>query len=216
VEENQTDVTSMSENETPIGETSSVVGERPSPILIEPLPGSNMKEPAWDRLTHRQRLFVRAYIQSNGDPAQAMIVAGIDPHPCRKNDGDAILQTGRNILKDRYVKQAIKEYWEAYHMAPEEVIGRLAQQARNDAMRYVTHDEEGVPRLDTQKMVEDGNAHLIKGIRVDQKGQVVIETHDSQAALVHVGRSMQMFGDKNQNDVTVGVKRLIGVSEDEL
>jgi phage terminase small subunit len=199
----------MSENETPIGEL-------PSPTLIQALPGWRDETPAWDHLTKRQRQFVRAYIQSNGDPAQAMAVAGIDPHPCRGNDQAAILQTGRNLLKSRYVKQAIKEYWEAYHMEPAEVIGRLAQQARNDAMRYVTHDEEGIPKLDTERMVRDGNAHLIKGIRVDQKGQVVIETHDAQTALVHVGRSMQMFGDKNQTDVTVGVKRLIGVSEDEL
>lgn len=175
------------------------------------LQNTEREKPAWEYLDDRQRAFVRAYISCGGNIEQATIRSG-----WQVRTGYSPLSTGRALLEHYYVKKAIREYWDAMHMTPEEVIGRLAQQARNEIMAYIIHDGDGNPKLDTKRLVEEGKSHLIRGLKTDSKGNLNVEVYNAQDALVHIGRSMQMFGDSDKTNVTIGVKRLVGVSEDEL
>lgn len=203
----------MSEEETTNHTLDGEASNREVRVLTSPVVSLQSEEepPAWDMLNERQRTFVRAYISCGGQIEQAAIRAGWN-HRIGYNP----LSAGRTILSNYWVKKAIREYWDSKYMSPEEVIGRLSEQARNEIMVYLIHDNEGNLKLDTQRMVAEGKSHLVKGLKMDNKGNLVIEVFNAQDALVHIGRSMQMFGDSDKTQVNIGVKRLIGISEDEI
>jgi phage terminase small subunit len=162
---------------------------------------------AYDRLPYRRKLFVDAYIRLNGNGTRAAIEAGYSAK-CAYAEASRLLRIAE-------VAEAIADYWRERAMSPEEVIGRLSEQAKNEAAAYIRHNDEGEAYLDTERMIADGKQHLIAGLKRDARGNLMIELFDAQEALVHVGRSMQLFGDSNRMNAVVGVKRLIGVSEDE-
>lgn len=162
--------------------------------------------PAFERLTLNQQQFVIAYLRT-ANAYKSAIEAGYSPRSANT--------LGSRLLHNVCIREAISDYWRSKHMTPEEVIGRLAEQARNEASLYIMRSEEGETYIDIERMAEDGKLHLIRSIRQDGNDNLVVETHDSQAALVHIGRSMQLFGDSDKQQLNIGVKRLIGVSEDE-
>lgn len=107
---------------------------------------------------------------------------------------------------------AIEARWQAEIMGKTEVLGRLSEQGRVNPGIFFTkkqgiiYNKKGAPLLD-----EDGNpltqeyedidwdvvrekGHLIKSLARTQYGWK-IEMYDGQAALVHMGRHMQLFTD---------------------
>jgi phage terminase small subunit len=95
-------------------------------------------------------------------------------------------------------------------MSADEVLQRLADQARGDASDYLTIDHN-IVMLDLEKMKADGKTHLIKRYS-DTKNGTVIELYDAQAALVHIGRHHGLFVDRKEIDI----KDLRGLSDEEL
>lgn len=84
-------------------------------------------------------------------------------------------------------------------MGADEVLVRLAEQARAEYARYIT--EFGTVDLD--RMIAEGKGHLIKGIKWDRDGRRIVEFHDAQTALVHLGRHHKLFTDRTEEDVHV-------------
>lgn len=80
-------------------------------------------------------------------------------------------------------------------MSANEVIGRLAQQARAEQSQFFSSAFGQAFFVDLKAMCEAGYGHLIKSVTHDGKtGQVTkIEFHDTQAALVHLGKAMSLF-----------------------
>jgi hypothetical protein len=85
-------------------------------------------------------------------------------------------------------------------MSANEVLDRLAEQARAAYSAYLTVDG-----VDLQRMVDDGKAHLIKGIKDTQYGRV-IEFHDAQTALVTIGKHHKLWTDNVQQSGEIIVK----------
>ena len=95
-------------------------------------------------------------------------------------------------------------------MSADEVLQRLAEQARSDASDFLTIDEN-IVMLDLAKMKAAGKTHLIKKFSSTKNGTVV-ELYDAQAALVHIGRHHKLFVDRKEIDI----KDMRGLSDEEL
>ncbi len=80
-------------------------------------------------------------------------------------------------------------------MPEAEVLGRLADQARNDIGEFLEfRDGLRTPILNLAQAQD--KLHLIKKIIYGKDGKITIELHDSQSALVHLGRHHGSFTDK--------------------
>lgn len=75
-------------------------------------------------------------------------------------------------------------------MGPDEVLLRLAEQARAEYSAYLQIDGT----VDLARLLQDGKGHLIKGIKETAHGRT-IEFYDGQAALVHLGKHHGLFKD---------------------
>lgn len=101
---------------------------------------------------------------------------------------------GYRLLKENaeiaeYVQQRLTET----AMSADEVLMRLAEQARGVHSDYI--QEDGT--IDVARMVKDGKAHLIKKISYT-KGRKEYEFYDVQAALVQLGKHHKLFVDRQE------------------
>lgn len=154
-------------------------------------------------LTDKRRMFVETYFLVGWNATEAARRVGY-----KYPEVD-----GARLKNDPEIDAAIKARISEAAMSADEVLHRLAEQARNEFAGYIITNGEGTPSVDTQAMIEDGKAHLIKGIKYDKMGNVIIESFDAQAALVHIGRHHKLFTDKMSLDVEDArekLKRLFG------
>lgn len=79
-------------------------------------------------------------------------------------------------------------------MAADEVLARLAAQARGNIMDFIDTEVVG-GKPDLNKAEERGLLHLVKTIAWTKQG-VRLELYDAQAALVHIGRHLGLFKDR--------------------
>lgn len=96
-------------------------------------------------------------------------------------------------------------------MTADEVLIRLAEQARSEQSRYLT--SEGI---NLEMLIADGRAHLVKGIKETKYGRE-IEFYDAQAALVHIGKHHKLFTDniEHSGSVDLIVKGYVTVTPDD-
>lgn len=142
-------------------------------------------------MTNRQRLFLEEYLKC-GNATESAKKAGY-------SQKTAYAQ-GQRLLKKAEVQQALQQRLSDKVMAANEVLERITAIARNEASTYVRAPAEGKPYLDVAAMIQDGKTHLIKGITYTRSGDAVIETFDSLAALVNIGRHYKLFTDKMEVD----------------
>jgi len=95
------------------------------------------------------------------------------------------------LLKNVKVAAAIKSTLKARILSTEEILARLAEMGQSAHADYVKEDGT----VDIKKMVNDGNAHLIKGIKETKYGRVY-EFHDAKSALELHGKYYAMWKDK--------------------
>jgi phage terminase small subunit len=156
-------------------------------------------------LTHKQRRFVDAFLgESNGNASEAARVAGY-----------AIPgQQGYENLKKPEIAAEITRLYAEKCMGPDEVLARLADQARGIG-NYVRCLDRQRPYVDIQALQADGKAHLVRGIKYTDKGQCIVEFYDAQTALLNIGRHHELFTDKQKSE---GTLNLIydDLSEDEI
>lgn len=134
-----------------------------------------------EKLTDKQRAFILEYpIDFNA--TQAAIRAGYSPKTAR--------QAGTRLLSNVYIQENIELEFKDRVMSLNEVLLRLSKQAISSIGDFI--DEHGA--IDWKIVKAKG--HLIRKITHHKDGRSTIELHDSQAALVHLGRYYSLFKDR--------------------
>ena len=140
-------------------------------------------------LSNKRRVFVEEYLRC-WNATEAAKRAGYSPRTARSQ--------GQRLLTNVDIQAEIKARTAEKAMQADEVLARLAEQARAEYASYLNDDGT----VDLQRMIEDGKAHLIKGTKWDRHGNLVVEFHDAQAALVHIGRHLKLFTENINHNVT--------------
>ena len=133
-------------------------------------------------LSNKQRVFIEAYLRS-WNATQAAIEAGYSPKSARV--------IGHENLTKPDISAEIQRRVGEITMSADEVLVRLAEQARAAYSDYLTPDGT----VDFTRLIADGKGHLVKGIKDTAQGRN-IEFHDAQAALVQIGKHHKLFTDK--------------------
>lgn len=138
-------------------------------------------------LTDKQAIFVEHYLTSF-NATEAAKQAGY------KGDRNALATIGHANLKKDEIAEAISLRIKEAAMGADEVMMRLAEQARASYSQYI--DEDG--KVDFEKIIKDKKAHLIKSIKHTPYGKNV-EFYDAQAALQFVGKYHGLFVDRTEH-----------------
>ncbi len=145
-------------------------------------------------LSDKQRRFIDEYLKC-WNAAEAARLAGYSEKTARS--------IGSENLTKPDIEAEIKRRLDESAMSADEVLSRLAEQARATIGDFVSLDEAAQDgkqvselRFDFTKAVKAGKMHLIKSLRQDKDGNWRLELHDAQAALVHLGRHHKLFTDQ--------------------
>lgn len=110
---------------------------------------------------------------------------------------------GWENLQKPAIADRIKQRLAESAMSADEVLSRLAEQARGEGNQYLAEDG----KLDFAQLIADGKGHLIKAIRPTKNGNV-IEFYNAQGALQWLGKYHGLFTERV--DVTTGGERVKG------
>ena len=139
-------------------------------------------------LTSKQRAFVEYYLGEcyfNG--AEAARKAGYAAK-------SANVQAAQNLASPS-IQQAIANRLADMQVSADEVLSRLADQARGTMDDFVTFYDGGrIPAIDFNKARERGKLHLLKKFSITKAG-ITFELYDAQAALTLIGKHLALFAD---------------------
>jgi len=93
------------------------------------------------------------------------------------------------------IQEAIKKRIATKAMSADEVILRLAEQARADLGDFLLPVSQGKAIIDLEKA--DGNTHLVKRYTHTKQG-VTIELYSAQRALELLGKAHRLFTEKHE------------------
>jgi len=142
-------------------------------------------------LNYRQQRFLDAYLVS-GNGSDAATKAGYAKPR----------QAAVRLLTNVYIAAEIKSRLNQGIMEADEVLERLAEQARINIYEFINLDyaidDEGneVARYSLNWEAVKEKGHLIKTITSTSKGHPKIELHDGQTALIHLGKHHRLFVDR--------------------
>lgn len=147
------------------------------------------------KLRGKQKLFAEEYVIClNGTLAAER--AGYDAVNRR-----TLASIASENLRKPDIRAYIDKLLSEKAMSREEILGRLAAQARGDIGDLL----DATGNLDLRVARESGMSHLIKEIELtttiyeDKEVHTSkVKIHDPQAALVHLGRALAMFTDKTE------------------
>lgn len=108
-----------------------------------------------------------------------------------KSSRDAARRNASRLMTNDDIREEIQQRVDEQTMSANEVLSRLAEQARGEHGKYI--NEYGA--VDLPQLIADGKGHLIKGVKETAHGKT-IEFYDAQAALVHIGKHHRLFADK--------------------
>lgn len=141
---------------------------------------------------------------------------------------ESAMRLGSRWLRKVEVQKEIQEYFKAKHMAVDEVLGRLAEQARASHNPFVEITSDGFVYFDFSNPEAREYMHLIKKIKtkrqrlVEGHGEgaetwehewVEVELHDQQRALELIGRHLKLFNDKLEVEHTLNIEGLTDVMD---
>ena len=135
-------------------------------------------------LKGKQRNFVEEYLKC-WNASEAARRAGYSAR-----DADS---RGCKLMKLAKVQAVIRERLQEKAMGTDEVLARLAEQARGSLGDYlIVEGEAGKEevRFDLAKLVRDGKGHLLRAVTVNK---VRIEFYDAQAALGLLAKHQGLF-----------------------
>ena len=143
-------------------------------------------------LTHKQALFVEAFLgTAKGNATEAARIAGY---------ADPEARTGR-LQRSPAVRAALRERVDRMAMTADEVLARLAEQARGSIEDCLTFPNGATtPMLDLEKARRIGKLHLVRSLRPGKFG-VAVELYDAQAALALLGRYHGLFIERHEHEV---------------
>ncbi len=143
----------------------------------------------------KQEAFLHAYLRTF-NATQAAKEAGYS--------AKTAYSYGHDLLKNPEIVARVREELEHRAMAAQEVLARLAAQARADVSDLI---DPATLTLDWKRAQESGATHLIKKIKQtiitgDEKQTEIFEfeLYDAQSALVHIGKHLGLF--KERLDIT--------------
>ncbi|TET13676.1 MAG: terminase small subunit [Dehalococcoidia bacterium] len=145
-------------------------------------------------LTSKRRVFVEEYLRCWNATEAARRVGYKHPN-----------KLGPRLVKVGIIAEEIKRRIAEKAMATDEILLRLADQARTDMGPFVIESDDNLT-LDWEKLKEAGLTHLVKSLTPTRYG-TKIELHDAQAALMHLARSHGMF--KDRMDITSGGEPIV-------
>ena len=135
-------------------------------------------------LTERQKLFVEQYAKNGFNARAAAKAAGYKLK----------FQGAYRLINDPKIKAAIRARFQDHLMEADEVLARLASQARGDVGDYI--DDEG--NVDFKKLKEDGKSHLVESISDSKYGKRV-QFYSTQKALALIGKYHRLFAERIEN-----------------
>ena len=146
-------------------------------------------------LTPTDRRFVAALLVG-----QSLTDAYLHANPTY--DGQNARKLGWKLRQKEGVQSAIDEYFHAQEMGVHELIARMSQQARNEAMAYLRPNGS----VDLAAIIRDGKQHLVKGTKYDKDGRLIVEFIPAFDSQVQIGRFLSIWTDKT--DLTTGGEKL--------
>jgi phage terminase small subunit len=147
-------------------------------------------------LTNKRKAFVQEY-PKDFNATQAAIRAGYSEKTA--------YSIGQELLKIPEIADEIKSSLDERAMSADEVLLRLAEQARGDHSKYLTGDG-----VDMDALIADGKAHLVKAIKPTAHG-MTIEFYDAQSALALIGKHHKLFVERHEHTGADGGELNIGV-----
>lgn len=167
-------------------------------------------------LSAKQQAFVEEYLRT-GNATRSAVAAGYSAKTAE--------QIGHQLLKKTSVADEIARRFEAKAMAADEVLARLAEQARFNPVPYILFEEirneegeliaKAFRGIDLDKLQEDGLGHVLKGISKTRNG-LKIEFHDAQRALELIGKHLGLFKERIEHSGQIDMARVEQMSDDEL
>lgn len=157
-------------------------------------------------LNYRQQRFLDEFLKS-GNGADAARRAGYANKTAR--------QTSDRLRTNKYISDQIKLRTGQSAMEADEVLERLAEQARMNINMFIkketifTEGENEVNKLSLDWDAIEKYGHLIKSITATAHGPK-LELHDGQTALIHLGKHHRLFIDRHELDLPLEIIQAIG------
>jgi len=146
-------------------------------------------------LTNKQKAFIEEYLQ-DFNATRAAERAGYG------GDDNCLAAQGSRLLRNVKVAEKISQRLQAVAMSADEILARLAEQARGEHGKYITPEGQ----VDIARLIADSKGYLIKAIKPTAHGDSY-EFYDAQSALVQIGKAHGLFLDRT--DVTSGGEPII-------
>ena len=149
-----------------------------------------------DGLTDKQRVFVEKYLgAAHFNATESARAAGY------KGNRNTLAVVGHENLRKPKIAELVKKHFAEIAMEREEVLARLADQARGTLDEFV--NARG--NIDLARARRSGKMHLLKSYSRTDKGDR-IEIYDAQSALVQIGRHHGLFVDKVEIEEPIMIK----------
>lgn len=137
-------------------------------------------------LSMKRRAFVEEYLK-DFNATQAAIRAGYSERSAS--------QIGHENLNIPEIADKIQRRIDEKAMTADEVLLRLAEQARGEHAAYIRPNGA----VDLPRLIKDDKSHLIKGTKWDSSGNLIVEFHDAQSALVQIGKYHKLFTERHEH-----------------
>lgn len=165
-------------------------------------------------LSAKQKAFINAYLATFNATEAARQAK-------YKGDDATLASVGWENLRKPEIATAISERLSAQAMTADEVLNRLADQARGNMTDFVRFDDNGSPAFDLQTASVMGKLVLAKKLKTKTRSwseptfsvvsgeiesrevtetSIEFELYDAQAALVHIGKHHKLFKDGPTGD----------------
>lgn len=112
-------------------------------------------------------------------------------------DDNSAAASASALLRNLKVSAAVKAELRSRIMEADEILARLSEMGKAAHSEYIKDDGT----VDIARMVNDGKAHLIKGIKRTKYGDVY-EFHDTKSALELHGKYYALWKDKFEIEVS--------------
>lgn len=146
-------------------------------------------------LSAKQQAFINEYLQCF-NATEAALRAGYSEKSAHS--------IGWENLKKPEIEKAISQRLNESAMSADEVMMRLAEQARGVPSQYIGMD--GTVMI--AQLVRDGKTHLIKKIADTAQGRTY-EFYDAQSALQMIGRHHALFTDRTvSSNIEIDLSKL--------
>lgn len=132
-------------------------------------------------LNARQSAFVNEYLV-DFNATRAAQRAGY------QGSENTLAVTGYELLRNPKIREVLNPRLEANAMTPSELLMRLGEQARAEYSQYLL--PEGA--VDLARLIADGKAHLVKGIKHTRYG-INVEFYDAHSARELIGKHLAFF-----------------------